>query len=85
MGDAMKSAPQTTGRNIPARALPISDFAKAFGVSRRFVYDCIARGDLRTITLGTKKLVVVPTKLDPLPRLLAPKAEQLPETSELVA
>jgi len=61
--------------NHPERATydaPV--FAKLLGVGRNAVYDAIKRGDIKSVTIGAKRVVIPKSELD---RLLAGKEAQV--------
>jgi excisionase family DNA binding protein len=58
-GTTAPAAPEAGGDL--AEALSVAKAAKRAGVSRSFLYGRIASGDLPTVKLGKRRLVLVPT------------------------
>ncbi|GGE43190.1 hypothetical protein GCM10011367_17350 [Marinicauda pacifica] len=55
-------SPQTTtdkSRELPARALTIADFVRAYGISRAKTYELLKAGELRAVKVGRRTLVPV--------------------------
>lgn len=44
---------------VPRHAYSLDEAAQSLGISRRTVYELMARGQLSTITLGRRRLVPV--------------------------
>jgi excisionase family DNA binding protein len=58
-GTAAPPAPETA--DDLAEALSVAEAAKRAGVSRSFLYERIASGELPTVKWGKRRLVLVPT------------------------
>ena len=43
----------------PQRAMSIKEFTKAYGVSRSTAYNLMSSGQLKTIKVGTRRLIPV--------------------------
>lgn len=53
----MRSNRNKSDQATPARAITIEQFAERWSIGRNSVYNAIARGELKTIKIGNRRLI----------------------------
>jgi hypothetical protein len=63
------------GRGRPCITMPVPQFLAAAGISRTVLYELIGAGEIESVKIGNRRLIVVQSYLALLDRLRAAEAE----------